>query len=646
MSKSQNRESDSWEATLASLRCAKTTWRGKPLSPRDHRTWTEAVLLTMMVLRDLSNRYPACGSTREHTQWGHNMVSTDVDQVAHFLPAVIDYLRHYNVAGSVTVDGFKHHLRSRFPFAGSLIAPVRMALELFFEDPKPDTLFAPYQFFSFLTHLSLVDLDQANELEDGFVATEELVSRHRAPEFLVASMKRHMELWFRDFELGAHNFRPEHGPGAVAELRGDRSIESKYACLRPTHLQKTVFRKCAQIELDSYIPRRSVGVTTDCSEVVFVPKSMKTKRVISKEPATYMYLQQGIKAALYEFMAHHRELSRRIDLKDQSRQRDLALEASSHLRYATVDLSAASDSVGWDLVQRVFHDTPLFPYLVALRTSSVRLPSGRVLKATKFAPMGSALCFPVESLIFAAIVECTVDYVYATTGTLCPVWGVYGDDIIVEEPCLEDLVTNLRFCGFRVNEEKSFGGTYRFREACGVEAYDGKDVTPMKIGRRFSARKIHVRSANLLDSHISMANTAYGYGFSTLRGYLIRKVLAAHRTPPIFSTDGRRGFYSPQPTNFSAQRRYEVWLQREEIRVLQLSTSQSESGPLRWDSDRKRYMEVWSSLQDDIRLYEWFRRSALRAGRDPLSDDFVVTVKIGSSGTYLSKRWTVMPDER
>lgn len=644
MSNSKNRESDSWEAVLASLRRSETTWRGIPLSPRDHQTWTEAVLLATMVLRDLSNQYPACGSTREHIQWCHTLAQTDVDQVAHFLPAVIDFLRHYHVAGSITVDGFKHHLREKFPFVGSLIAPVRGALELFFEDPKPDTLYAPYQLFSFLTHLSLQDLDMGSELEDEFLETERRVSRHRTPEFLVSQLREIMTDWFRDFVLDESNFHPHHGPGSVAELTGDRSYVSKYRLLKPTREQKAVFYRCAHVDFSTYFPRISAGVTTDCSEVVFVPKSMKTKRVISKEPATYMYLQKGVQEAVYEFLAKHRELRSRIDLRDQDRQRGYVLPASSLRHLATVDLSAASDSVGWDLVQRVFRDTPLMPFLGPLRTQFVKLPSGRTIRATKFAPMGSALCFPIESLIFAAIVECTVRYVHATTGDRCQTWGVYGDDIIVEEPCLEDLMTNLRFCGFRVNEGKSFGGNYRFREACGCEAYDGADVSPMKIGRRFTARKIHVRSASLLDAHISMANDAHRYGFQTLRAYLVRKVLDSHRVPPLFSQDGKRGFYSPQPTNHRAQIRWNVGLQRLEIRVLELSTYQSSTGPIKWDSKKKKFVDVSSDPQDEeIRLYEWFRLASLRSHLDPLSDEFPVAAKIGSAGTSLSKRWTVMP---
>lgn len=645
MSVTKNREFFSWKAVLELLRRTETTWRGKPLSLQDHNTWTEAVLLNAMVLSDLSNQYQACGSKREHIQWCHIVAQTDVDRVAHFLPAVIDILRHYHVPGSLTVAGLKNQLRDEFPFVGDFVAPVRNALELFFENPSPDTLYAPYQFFSFLTHLSLLDLDMAQELEDEFIETERRVGSHRAPDFLVASMKRTVEDWFRDFRVGEHNFHPEHGPGSVAELRGDRSWASKYCLLRPSHLQKTIFRRCAHLELDSYIPRKAVGVTTDCSEVVFVPKSMKTKRVISKEPATYMYLQKGIQKAVYEYMGSHPYLRRRIDLRDQSRQRDLALSASSLRHLATVDLSAASDSVSWDLVQRVFHDTPLFPFLVALRTQFVRLPSGTTLEATKFAPMGSALCFPIESLIFAAIVESTVHYVRNTTGHMCGTWGVYGDDIIVEEPCLEDLVTNLRLCGFTVNQSKSFGGAYRFREACGIEAYDGADVSPMKIGRRYSGRKIHVRSAGLFEGIIEMANTAQIYGYKTLRWYLVRKVLDAHRTPPLFSQDGRRGFFSTEPTNHRAQVRWNEKYQREEIRVLQLSPYQSIDSPdIVWDSHKKKYKDGSPKWQyEDIRYFEWLRQSTLRAHLDPFSDEFRITAKVGSAGTCLSKRWTVMP---
>lgn len=641
MSSALHHELSKWKDLLAKLRGSETTWRGIPLSRVDHETWTESILFTGMVLYDLSNRYEGLGTYRDHVLWCINATNTDVSEMATILSEAILYLRLIEPGHKDGYASFIRHMRSKAPRSGVVLAPVKGAVTLFLGDPTAHNFGPVYQFLSFLTHLTLLDIDMSDELETGFLDNEDRVRNHAVPPFYMSQLNGIMREWFRDWEIG--NFLPGHGPGSVAELRGDTSLDSKYRLLKPDQLIRTVFSMCAGIDVSTYLPLRLSGVTARQSQIVFVPKSMKTKRVISKEPATLQYFQQGISRSIDRYVRKSRTLRQHIDLHDQERQRRMALDASRTRDYATVDLSAASDSVSYALVRGVFAGTPLYPYLVALRSRTVELPSGKVLEVAKFAPMGSALCFPIETLVFAAICECTVRYVRQTTGISYPEYGVYGDDIIIADPCLEDLKTNLRLCGFTLNEGKSYAGTARFRESCGCDAFDGVDVTPMKIGRRYSSRLVHVRSAGLFAGLMVMANQAHDYGFLLLRRYLVDKLLHTTGFHPIFSTDGSVGLFSPQPTNYHLKQRWNKWLHRDEVRAAVVFTEQSQSGALKWDANRRQFVKHDPEPgHEEIRYFEWLRRSECRSG-DPLGDEYARPVSTGSAGVYISKRWVVKP---
>jgi len=447
---------------------------------------------------------------------------------------------------------------------------------------------------------------------------------------------------------------------------GDRTLYSKYRLLAPDALMEYVFKHFAGLDVHTYVPLRADVVTSRDSQIVFVPKSMRTKRVISKEPATLLYFQKGVDRAVRKYIAKHAYLRHRIDLNDQTKQRVAALEASRTRRSATVDLSAASDSVSYDLVKRVFHGTPLYPYLVALRSRSTVLPSGRKRVLAKFAPMGSALCFPVETLIFAAIVECTAQYVHATQlvhserANEVFAYRVYGDDIIVSDLCLEDLIVNLRWCGFRTNEEKTYGGSHYFRESCGCDAYDGHDVTPMRISRNFSARGITSVSPGVFAGLIDMANQAESYGFTQLRRYLVDKLINGSPFIPAFSQEVQGRLYSPTPTNYRIPHRTNRALQREEVKAAVVRNVHSQLSFLSWSDKRRQYIEgPQLPGADDIRYFEWLRRTVVRChmplrsvgkhwyaydeSRDASSPDFASRVNIGTAGTYLTRQWINNP---
>jgi hypothetical protein len=97
--------------------------------------------------------------------------------------------------------------------------------------------------------------------------------------------------------------------------------------------------------------------------------------------------------------------------------------------------------------------------------------------------MGSACTFPVESLIFLGIALASVLTVRKLRPTpknirrLASEVSVFGDDIIIPTDCRELFFGALKVLDFKVNESKSFW-TGKFRESCGVDAFDGVNVTP------------------------------------------------------------------------------------------------------------------------------------------------------------------------
>lgn len=204
------------------------------------------------------------------------------------------------------------------------------------------------------------------------------------------------------------------------------------------------------------------------SSVLFtVPKKSDIDRVACKEPEGNMFLQRS--AGLFI-----RERLRKfgLDLRDQTVNQKLARDAYRD-GLATVDLSAASDSVTKQLV------ILLLPFewwslLDDLRVKST-LIDGQIHELEMFSSMGNGFTFELESLLF-----------YAITRVVCRLNGfrgrisVYGDDIICPSVAVPRLKRVLSLFGFTMNAKKT---AYRgpFRESCGKHYYKGTDVTPFYV---------------------------------------------------------------------------------------------------------------------------------------------------------------------
>jgi hypothetical protein len=100
--------------------------------------------------------------------------------------------------------------------------------------------------------------------------------------------------------------------------------------------------------------------------------------------------------------------------------------------------------------------------------------------------MGSALCFPVEAMVFTTIIFAAIAYerrVPLTRELITSLRGkvrVYGDDIIVPVEYVQPVIQWLEAFGLRVNTDKSFWNG-KFRESCGGDFFDGEWVTPVRL---------------------------------------------------------------------------------------------------------------------------------------------------------------------
>ncbi|DAD51181.1 TPA_asm: RNA-directed RNA polymerase [ssRNA phage SRR7976325_11] len=290
--------------------------------------------------------------------------------------------------------------------------------------------------------------------------------------------------------------RPKHGPGAVAG--GERhnakwtwtvlyeSVHDFYPYWEHMFPVRSAIgdgsgrSRALQLAANVGTYRSLRREKEPTARLLMVPKDSKGPRIISCEPKELMYLQQGVAYPLMKLIERHPLTRGHVNFERQDINASLALESSYSRSRDTIDLSDASDRVSCALVTLLFPKR-LVPKLLALRSSATLLPDGRVLKMTKYAPMGSALCFPIESLVFWAI---AVGSIWNETHDLtlaCQAVHVYGDDIIIASEYTNLVMKNLEVCGLCVNRHKSFFGNHPFRESCGIEAWKGHDVTPLRV---------------------------------------------------------------------------------------------------------------------------------------------------------------------
>ena len=373
-----------------------------------------------------------------------------------------------------------------------------------------------------------------------------------------------------DVHPTGRGFNPRHGPGSVAtgELGCEKNIFKRYyqrlADVYPydrwfffnhTHL-------CDELHSLQSLDSLEAGT----AKVVLVPKDSRGPRLISCEPLEYQWIQQGLLSVLVDTIEKHPFTRGRVNFSNQEVNRSLALAGSKDPdSWVTLDMKDASDRVSLALVKELFPQ-PWYDALYASRSPATKLPCGRIVELQKFAPMGSAVCFPIEALTFWALSVACIRY---TTGLplrrILPDVYVYGDDIIVRKACHAELLRNLPLFGLLFNPGKCcVAGS--FRESCGLDAYKGIVVTPLRIKKRWSHRLTGMSYV----SWVASVNGYYDRGMFASGDYLLGLIQEVRKTPYSDTVQGCPTIIDPRQMarhanrRLKLRRRYNPHLQRYE----------------------------------------------------------------------------------
>lgn len=326
-----------------------------------------------------------------------------------------------------------------------------------------------------------------------------------------------------------------HGPGAVA----DAPFGANKYCWRNWSERLESAFPIADCGFHSYAvwadhaSDSGVGSVDPASRLICVPKTIERPRLIAAEPSEHQWCQQNI---WHYFCSGVRDswIDGFVRFRDQTLNQDLCISGSRSGELATLDLSSASDRVTCQAVSCLFRCNPhLLRSLAACRTRYVDLPNGKRHTLRKFATMGNAVTFPVQSLLFLSVCLSAVLVkrgLKPTLGNIKSLEGqvaVFGDDLIIPSDCRELVIQTLEHLLFKINVHKSFWNG-KFRESCGVDSFAGTPVTPvywkgLMTGKPESVAMTVAVHNNLVSRFLM--NTAR-YIASTLRGLGIIHVAA------------------------------------------------------------------------------------------------------------------------
>jgi len=430
-----------------------------------------------------------------------------------------------------------HDLFTGFRFSGGLPAFLRGFLEQVFDsvsgrlldEPDKTSIWAMRQITLMFAKI-LVDcsdermqaaFDSYIKCESDVVRSTQLLHGNRLEtEFQEMSRLLYREIFVKvDRKIYIGDIRGKHGPGSTADkVRGN----AKYFIQEWTSRLEEVFPHQEYLATSYSLALANLsGINIREPEaerpveVLAVPKTLKTPRIIAREPSYMQFMQQGILEAVVQALSTDNLVSKFISFEDQSANQQLAREGSLSGDLATLDLSEASDRVSNRHVELMLHGFSSFGRAVqATRSLKADVRGHGVIPLTKFASMGSALTFPMEAMVFLTLIflgiqkelrrPLTRKDLYKFSGMV----RVYGDDIIVPVEYVSSVVTILEAFGFKINANKSFW-TGKFRESCGKEYYDGEDVSIVRVRRVFPTQRKHVEE---LESMVSLRNQLYMAG--------------------------------------------------------------------------------------------------------------------------------------
>jgi hypothetical protein len=319
------------------------------------------------------------------------------------------------------------------------------------------------------------------QVDDGLNEAEEILPEKAGVVFHAQNIIGKL---FRGFDPAEITPRP--GPGQCSTRVPEEyryEPQTKYLRIHARYPYRTYYYASGKHLFDRLRDYESLPKADHAvSRLSLVPKDSRGPRIICMEPPEYMWFQQGLRKELYRHVENHWLTKGRVNFTDQSINGNLALEASRSQKYATLDMKEASDRISTALVDVLFDDVPeLRDSLLALSTEFIELPDGRLLRKKKFAPMGSALCFPVMSIVHFALGVAAIHVATrAPYKAIADEFYVYGDDLVVPVKYVDILFDTFPEYGLKFNRTKSCFKGY-FRESCGIDAFMGTNVTPTKL---------------------------------------------------------------------------------------------------------------------------------------------------------------------
>lgn len=315
---------------------------------------------------------------------------------------------------------------------------------------------------------------------------------------------------------------PSHGPGSVttSKLRWEHRFDTIEAVYPYSDWFYLYNNRSHLEEYDDLI--HGAHIT---AKLIAVPKDARGPRLICVHPAESIWIQQGVRLELERSISLHRRQcgpwpQGHIHFDDQSVNGKIALLSSKSRKYATLDMKEASDRISEPLVQMLFGSK--YKWFGACRAQKVIVPahSGKVQMIediASYAPMGNATTFPVQSLVFWAICVAALQRLgFRQPGAVF----VFGDDIICPTEAAPYIIDALESFGLVVNRTKSFWRG-AFRESCGVDAFNGVNVTPVRWKTKADTR--HLADLQSL-SDIALRLRMAGYEEAAATAYGILRV--------------------------------------------------------------------------------------------------------------------------
>nr|QDH88807.1 MAG: RNA-dependent RNA polymerase [Leviviridae sp.] len=382
---------------------------------------------------------------------------------------------------------------------GFLIRVFDLDTGVLLNDPDIDAVFALRQLTLAFGKISLPcsDARERKAMSD-FIKCEQEVRESDAllSESDLCEFERISDLLFRkvflqmDRDVYYGSLLPKHGPGATADKL---SSNGKYDMRLWTTRLERYFPSSKYLIPNYRFSDRLDGVTflepgdEVPVRVISVPKTLKTPRIIAIEPTCMQYTQQALLRCFLSAFSRDELLKKLIGFDDQTPNQELARQGSNDGLTATLDLSEASDRVSNQLVRRMTRKyRHLHDAIDSCRSRRAEVPGHGVIRLAKYASMGSALCFPVEAMVFTTLIFLGIQKTLNTPLTRKDIKSysdqvrVYGDDLIVPTRQVRTIVSTLEHFGARVGRGKSFW-TGRFRESCGKEYLYGRDVSVTRV---------------------------------------------------------------------------------------------------------------------------------------------------------------------